>query len=164
MGHNTSQIYDFNVSLFHATGIEYQSWEHEPILDYETDERLTQQYGWTAAPTKSLFLKLKGGAHALLLTHKEARLDSKAIKQLLGKRPSVCTNEEMIEKIGCVPGAVCPFGLPEEITLIIDPVLQQYPELMFTPGKPEFTFSFASQDLAQLVSGLDNTVVYLPES
>lgn len=156
-------IYQNNLSLFQQTGVGYQSWQHEPILDYETDAKLAETLGWTAAPTKSLFLKLKGGGHSLLLTHKDSRLDSKQVKQALGKRVSVCSHEEMIEAIGCAPGAVCPFGLAESITLLVDPVLYQHPELMYTPGKPEYTFAFASADLDALLIALPNPVIRLTD-
>ena len=157
-------IYLNNLALFNRTGVPYQQWQHEPILDFETDARIAKELGWTAAPTKSQFMKIKGGSHCLLLTHRDSRLDSKRVKQVLGKRVSVCSHEEMIEAIGCAPGAVCPFGLPQPITLLVDPVLYQYEELMFTPGKPEQTFAFASADLDKLLDALPNTVLSLTQS
>ena len=154
-------IYLNNLDLFRRTGVQYQQWQHEPILDFETDARIAEELGWTAAPTKSLFMKIKGGGHCLLLTHRDSRLDSKRVKQILGKRVSVCSHEEMIDAIGCAPGAVCPFGLPSPITLLVDPVLYRYEELMFTPGKPERTFAFASADLDALLEALPNQVLSL---
>ncbi|PSU32642.1 YbaK/EbsC family protein [Photobacterium lutimaris] len=156
------QIYLSNLALFGQTKVSYQQWQHEPILDFETDAKIANELGWTAAPTKSLFMRLKGGGHSLLLTHRDSRLDSKRVKQVLGKKVSVCSHEEMVEVIGCVPGAVCPFGLPEAISLLVDPVLYQHDELMFTPGKPELTFAFASRDLDKLLAALPNTVIPLP--
>ncbi|MGF1701567.1 YbaK/EbsC family protein [Photobacterium makurazakiensis] len=154
-------IYLSNLSLFNQTGVSYQAWQHEPILDFETDARIAEELGWTAAPTKSLFMKIKGGGHSLLLTHRDSRLDSKLVKQILGKRVSVCSHDEMIEAIGCTPGAVCPFGLPTDVVMLIDPVLYQHNELMFTPGKPELTFAFSSQDLNTLLAALPNRVLPL---
>ncbi|WEM42723.1 YbaK/EbsC family protein [Photobacterium sp. DA100] len=156
------RIYQSNLDLFSQTNVSYQHWQHEPILDFEADERIGKALGWTAAPTKSLFMKVKGGGHCLLLTHRDRRLNSKLVKQILGKRVSVCTHEEMIAAIGCTPGAVCPFGLPAEITLLIDPIVYSYQELMFTPGKPDMTFAFASADLERLLAALPNRVLSLP--
>lgn len=156
-------IYINNLDLFKRTGVQYQQWQHEPILDFEADARIAEELGWTAAPTKSLFMKIKGGGHCLLLTHRDSRLDSKLVKQVLGKRVSVCSHEEMIEAIGCAPGAVCPFGLPQHITLLVDPVVYQHEELMFTPGKPDQTFAFASADLDRLLDALPNTVLPLAQ-
>ncbi|KLV06805.1 DNA-binding protein [Photobacterium aquae] len=156
------EIYHANLALFSRAGVSYQQWQHEPILDFEADERIGKALGWTAAPTKSLFMKIKGGGHCLLLTHRDSRLDSKLVKQVLGKRVSVCTHDEMISAIGCAPGAVCPFGLPDDITLLIDPVVYSYQDLMFTPGKPDHTFAFASADLNHLLAALPNPVLPLP--
>ncbi|PSU46037.1 DNA-binding protein [Photobacterium frigidiphilum] len=156
------QIYQINIDLFTQAGVHYQAWQHEPILDFDTDQRISDELGITAAPTKSLFMKLKGGGHCLLLTHRDNRLDSKLVKSLVGKRVSICSNEEMIAAIGCEPGAVCPFGLPNHVTLLIDPVIYSYPELMFTPGKPEVTFAFASNQLDSLLARLTNQIIHLP--
>lgn len=155
-------IYIKNLALFRETGVGFQEWQHEPILDFETDTRIAEELGWSAAPTKSLFMKIKGGGNCLLLTHRDSRLNSKLVKQVLGKRVSVCSHEEMIATIGCAPGAVCPFGLPEHITLLVDPVLYQHDELMFTPGKPEVTFAFAAKQLDDLLAALPNKVISLP--
>lgn len=155
-------LYLQNIALFNETGVDFQEWQHEPILDFETDARIAEALGWSAAPTKSLFMKIKGGGNCLLLTHRDSRLDSKLVKQVLGKRVSVCSNNEMIEAIGCEPGAVCPFGLPEQVTLLIDPVLYQHNELMFTPGKPNITFAFATKQLDKLLAALPNQVIALP--
>ncbi|PSW18589.1 DNA-binding protein [Photobacterium sanctipauli] len=162
--HPTEQleaIYLANLALFSQTGVAYQAWQHEPILDFETDARIAAELGWTAAPTKSLFMKIKGGGHCLLLTHRDSRLDSKLVKLILGKRVSVCSHDEMIAAIGCTPGAVCPFGLPSDVVMLVDPVLYQHDELMFTPGKPEITFAFASGDLDTLLGALPNKVIPL---
>lgn len=162
MSDNQEHIYQTNIALFQQANVPYQEWQHDPILDFETDQRISTELGITAAPTKSLFMKLKGGGHCLLLTHRDSRLDSKLVKSLVGKRVSICNNDEMIEAIGCEPGAVCPFGLPEEITMLIDPVLYSFDEIMYTPGKPTATFAFASAQLDALLSLLPNPQIQLP--
>jgi len=159
---NQEHIYQTNIALFQQANVPYQEWQHDPILDFETDRRISTELGITAAPTKSLFMKLKGGGHCLLLTHRDSRLDSKLVKSLVGKRVSICSNDEMVEAIGCEPGAVCPFGLPEAITMLIDPVLYSFDEIMYTPGKPTATFAFSSAQLDALLSLLPNPQIQLP--
>lgn len=157
------ELYNNNIKLMQKANITFEKWQHEPILDYTTDSRLARELGWTAAPTKSLFLKLKNGAHCLLLTHRDQRLNSKIIKNITGKRVSICNNEEMMEKIHCQPGAVCPFCLPDNIIIIIDPIIYNYPKLMYTPGMPEYTFAFNSNDLDKILSQLNNEILVLPK-
>lgn len=156
------QIYQTNINLFNQADVPYQAWQHEPILDFETDARIANELGWTASPSKSLFMKIKGGGHCLLLTHRDSRLDSKLVKQVVGKRVSVCSNDEMVAATGCVPGAVCPFALPEEVILLVDPVVYLHQELMYTPGKPDYTFAFETKHLDALLTTLPNQVIRLP--
>ncbi|PKF51675.1 YbaK/EbsC family protein [Enterovibrio nigricans] len=155
------RMLESNIALMVRCGVAYQSWQHELILDFETDERVGHQLGWTATPTKSLFLSFKNGEYALLLTHRDARLDSKKVKALIGKRPSIASDDEMIAQLGCVPGAVCPFGIPESITLIVDDVLFSFDALMYTPGPPEYTFAFDANCLSRLLAALPNPVLQL---
>ena len=152
------------VALFNETRVGYQAWQHEPILNYETDTRVGRALGWTAEPTKSLFLRCKDGSHALLLTHRDSRLDAKRVKALLGQRVSVCADEEMQAVTGCLPGALCPFALPAHIPLLVDPALVALRSLMFTPGLPEQTFAFAAADLPALLAALPNPLYWLDEA
>ncbi|MEK6214330.1 MAG: DNA-binding protein, partial [Vibrio fluvialis] len=70
------ELYQANITLLHEAGVPFQQWQHEPILDFATDEKVAQELGWTGTHTKSLFLKLKGGGYALLFTEKDARLNA----------------------------------------------------------------------------------------
>lgn len=147
--------------LFKHTGVQYAEWQHEPILDYATDARLATEFGWTAQPTKSLFLRCKNGMYALLLTHRDHRLDSKKMKLLLGQRSSICSDSEMSQMTGCVTGAVCPFALPSLVPIVVDKALLCMDEIMFTPGLPERTFAFAAGELPLLLAALPNQVHWL---
>ncbi|MFN3016764.1 YbaK/EbsC family protein [Vibrio coralliilyticus] len=153
------QIYQYNIALLQQHEVSFKEWRHEPILDFATDVRVAEQLGWTGTHSKSLFLKLKGGGHVLYLTHKDARLDSKAMKQVLGKRPSICSDEEMITLLGCVPGAVCPFGMPEHIEIVVDSTLYQHSEILYTPGHPELTIGIAGSSLPKLLQAIPNSVI-----
>lgn len=155
-------IHEQCLTLFAHCQVPFQSWQHEPILDYETDARLARELGWQASPTKSLFLRCRDGSHALLLTHRDSRLDAKRIKAVLGQRPSVCADQEMSEITGCMAGAVCPFALPSHIPLVVDPALLKHQSLMFTPGQPEWTIAFAARHLPDLLAGLSNQHHWLP--
>jgi Ala-tRNA(Pro) deacylase len=153
-------IHDFNRQLL--TDLPYQRFEHEPILDYATDEQVKARLGWQAEFSKTLFLKFKDGRFALLLTHRDGRLDSKAVKAALGAKPSICTTDEMQTEIGCLPGAVCPFLPRADIPLLVDPVLMNHHAFTWTPGHPEQTFLLETTHLAGLLARLPCDVSYLP--
>ena len=155
------QLYQFNLDLLEQLNIEYCQWHHEPILDFETDVLIASKLGWTGTHSKSLFLKLKGGGYALYLTEKDRRLDSKLLKSRLGKKPSICQDEEMIEQLGCLPGAVCPFGMKKDIPIIVDSRLYEEKEWLYTPGLPEVTIGLSGKSLKTILNHLDNQVIEL---
>ncbi|USD65633.1 YbaK/EbsC family protein [Vibrio sp. SCSIO 43136] len=163
MSHSLETIYQFNLALFNKIDVPYQLWQHEPILDFETDVKVAKSLGWNGTHSKSLFLRIKGGGYALYLTDKDSRLDSKALKSLLGKRVSICDDQEMSQVTGCVAGAVCPFGLPQEICIVVDTKLIQarHNELLYTPGHPDKTIGFATEHLHKVLATLPNTVLWL---
>lgn len=155
-------IHDFNSLLL--ADLPHQRYQHEPILDYATDERVKARLGWKAEFSKTLFLKFKDGRFALLLTHRDGRLDNKAVKASLGAKPSICTAEEMQAEIGCLPGAVCPFLPRADIPLLVDPLLLTHEAFTWTPGHPEQTFLLATEHLAEVLARLPCPVSYLPAS
>ena len=155
------EIYAFNTQRLKSLAIPYREWEHESILDFETDQKVAARLGWTGVHTKSIFMKFKGHGYALYLTDKDSRMDSKKIKTLIGKRPSICTGEEMTAQLGCLPGAVCPVGLPEHVAIIIDSSLYACEELLYTPGIPEITFGVAGKHLKQLLGSESNSIYEL---
>ncbi|OQX33773.1 MAG: DNA-binding protein [Oceanospirillales bacterium LUC14_002_19_P2] len=163
MRERLEQIYQRTLSQLNEAGVDWQRWEHEPILNFETDARIAEALGWTAEPSKSLFLHLKDGRYCIYLTHRDARLDSKAVRQLLGSRPSVCSPETMQEVTGCLPGAVCPLGQNADIVMVVDSRLKGCKEIMFTPGLPEMTVAIAAKDLDAVLSVLPNPVFWLEE-
>ncbi|MGS3182424.1 YbaK/EbsC family protein [Aeromonas taiwanensis] len=153
-------IHAFNCQLL--TGLPHQRYEHDPILDYATDERVKAHFGWQAEFSKTLFLKFKDDRFALLLTHRDGRLDSKAVRAVLGAKPSICSAEEMQAQIGCLPGAVCPFLPRADVPLLVDPVLMTHHAFTWTPGHPELTFLLATEHLAGVLARLPCQVSYLP--
>ncbi len=101
-------IYRINKERLHSLSIPFREWRHEAILDFDTDLKVAKELGWQGTHSKSLFLKLKGGGYAVFITDKDSRLDANTIKAILGKRPSIGSDELMQELLGCLPGAVCP--------------------------------------------------------
>ncbi|MDR4241420.1 DNA-binding protein, partial [Bacillus mycoides] len=52
-------MYEDVLSLLHKTNASYENFEHEPLLDYETDRIVRERLGLQGTPSKSLFLKSK---------------------------------------------------------------------------------------------------------
>ncbi|TNY56211.1 DNA-binding protein [Vibrio parahaemolyticus] len=144
-------IYRINKERLHSLSIPFREWQHKAILDFDTDLKVAKELGWQGTHSKSLFLTLKGGGYAVFITDKDSRLDAQTIKAILGKRPSIGCDELMQELLGCLPGAVCPIGLPPEVAIVVDTKLYHHEELLYTPGLPERTFGIAGIHLKPLL-------------
>ncbi|OCH38080.1 YbaK/EbsC family protein [Aliivibrio fischeri] len=155
---NIKKLFEENINLFLKLGIDYEKYTHKAITNYETDLEVSKQFGWTAAPSKSLFLKSKKGNCYLFLTHRDVRLDSKRIKDITGERVSVCSNDELISLTGFIPGAVCPFIVKKDITIIFDGTLLEHKQIMFTPADPTCTLIIKSEDIVEIFEYMENKI------
>ena len=73
---------------------------HEPILNYETADKVDKELGFTGTESKTLFLKGKSGAFYLFITLATERMDSKMLKNILGEKVKLVSGDEMIETTG----------------------------------------------------------------
>ena len=48
-------MYEDVLALLHKTNVSYEKFEHEPVLDYETDRIVRERLGLRGTPSKSLF-------------------------------------------------------------------------------------------------------------
>ena len=157
---NLARLYQNNLGLLRDSGVEYQEVKHEPVLTYEQAAQVRTQFNLTGVESKSLFLKLKDGRYCMFVSIQGKRFDSKRLKQLLGSKPSICTDEELIEKTGCVPKAACPFGHASEITLIVDVEIFEQDRYIYSPGPPGRTIEVAAEDVRRVLAHCPNEVVY----
>ncbi|MGG2094739.1 YbaK/EbsC family protein [Bacillus sp. S13(2024)] len=152
-------MYEEVISLLHETNVLYEKFEHEPVLDYETDRIVRERLGLEGEPSKSLFMKTKSGTYYVFFTLEGTRLDMKQMKELIGTRVSLCSSDELREKTGCLPGCVAPFGYTKDVTIIVDPSIYQYEKILISPGVPEVTISLSTAELHKLLSTCGNTVL-----
>jgi Ala-tRNA(Pro) deacylase len=154
-----STLYDRNIALLKSSGVVYREVEHEVVLTYETAASVRQRFGLTGVESKSLLLRLKDGRYCMFGSVEGKRANFKKIKDLVGSKPSLCTDEELVEQTGCVPKCACPFGHEERIILIIDSAIFNYAKFLYSPGIPERTVEIATADLEKIIAGLPNPVV-----
>ncbi|WP_040640576.1 YbaK/EbsC family protein [Zestomonas thermotolerans] len=149
-------LYERNLALLERHAIPYRQVEHEPVLDYPTAHAVRERFGLRGAESKSLFLRLRDGRYAMLVTLENARADWAQLKALLGARPSIASDAELIARTGCVPQCACPFGHAAEIALVLDEALFAHSHLLYSPGPPTLTLEVATADLRRLVEHLAN--------
>lgn len=138
---------------------------HEPILNYETANKVDEELGLTGIETKTLFLKSKkGDNHYLFITLASERMDSKVLKNILGEKITMVTGEEMIELTGMQPGCMTPFGLKENLIqkVVVDPKIYNEEKLILAFGSETMSVEMTPEDLkAILKDAYSDNIVYL---
>ena len=124
---------------------------HEPILNYETADKVDKELGLTGTESKTLFLKGKSGAFYLFITLATERMDSKVLKNILGEKVKLVSGDEMIETTGMQPGCMTPFGLKEGLikAVVVDPKIEE--KLICAFGSETMSVEIRSEDLKKIL-------------
>lgn len=136
---------------------------HEPILNYETAEKVDKELGLTGTETKTLFLKGKSGSYYLFITLSTERMDSKKIKNLLNEKVNMVSGEEMLELTGMVPGCMTPFGLKDNLInkVVVDPKIYEEEKLICAFGSETMSVEITPKDLKIILESEYNNIITL---
>ena len=75
---------------------------------------------------KSLLFLGKGGRYLMLLCPGDRKASSAKLKASLGVKTRMARRDETLAATGFEPGGVCPFGIDDNIRILIDESLSQY--------------------------------------
>ncbi len=153
-----TSIYQNIVDLLQKHQISYREFDHEPILNYEDAEREKKRFAWTGVESKNVFLSGSDGKYYLYVTVQGQKVDFKKLKDWLGVKLSIASADEVINVIHCVPGCVAPFGFDQSIIVLIDPLIFQHDDYLFSPGVTTKTIQANVQDLKKIWVDLPNEV------
>lgn len=137
---------------------------HEPILNYETANKVDEELGLTGIETKTLFLKSKkGDNYYLFITLASERMDSKLLKNLLGEKITMVTGDEMQELTGMVPGCMTPFGLKDELInkIVVDQKIYDEDKLILAFGSETMSVEMSPKDLKTILENTYKDIIYL---
>lgn len=136
---------------------------HEPILNYETADKVDKELGLTGTETKSLFLKGKSGSYYLYITLSNERMDQKLIKNILGEKVKLVSGDEMIELTGMQPGCMTPFGLKDNLvkSIVIDPKIYDKEKLILAFGSETMSMEIEKDELKKLLDSTYDDIKYL---
>lgn len=148
MGENTlNQIR----SLFQQHNIPFKEFHHLPVRTSEEAAKIRGVDIKTGA--KAMVLKADDRFIMCVLSAAK-RIDSNKIRSLLGaKKVRFASPEELLEKTGCEPGSVPPFGDLLGLPLYIDQSLLENKEINFNVGLLTDSMSISIQDYLKLVKG-----------
>ena len=154
-----NSIYENIIDLLQKYQIPYKEFDHNPILNYEDAEREKERFSWIGVESKNVFLSGSDGKYYLYITVQGQKVDFKKLKELLGVKLSIASEEDVRNVINCVPGCVAPFGIDQSIIVIIDPTIFQYSDYLFSPGVTTKTIQANIQDLKKIFENLPNKTV-----
>lgn len=153
-------LYNKNIELLKQLKIPFKEYDHEPILDYNTAEKVKQKFQWTGKESKNLFLKSKDNKNFfLLLTIEGKKADFDKLRAILKTRVSLASPEELKEKTGCIPGCATPFGNDKEITIIFDKSILDHEKWIYSPGFPEKSIELETRYIEKILEQLDNQII-----
>lgn len=92
-----------------------------------------------------------GDALALVVTAGTRRLDNRKFKDRFGVKPRMVEADLVAEVTGHPVGGVCPFGLPQPMTVYCDLSLRAFEEVLPAAGSTNAALRIAPLRLAELV-------------
>ena len=117
-----------------------------------TVEMAAQGHGVAPAQiAKTLSLRIKD-RNLLIVTSGDARLNNRKIKDVLGGKPRMLGQEEVVTLTGHPVGGVCPFGLATPLPIYCDVSLKSFDEVVPAAGSTNSAVRIAPERMAALVS------------
>ena len=144
------------LSLLDDRGIRYEVTEHKAV--YNMAELAEVVLPYPEADAKNLFVRDdKKRSYYLITVKGDKRVDLKAFRQQNGTRPlSFASAEDLMARLGLIPGAVSPFGLLNDaehsVTFCLDREFLDAPgRIGVHPNDNTATVWLAAADLLSLI-------------
>lgn len=113
---------------------------------------------------KSMLFKAKTGQYFLVVSAGDVRMDTKALRDLIGSKVWMANAEEVVEITGFPVGGVCPFDLKVEVPIYLDDSLKRYDVVYTAAGTPNSALPITYEELMEITGGRPCNVSILSES
>lgn len=100
---------------------------------------------------KTLSLRIKDRTF-LIVTAGDARLNNRKVKDVLGGKPRMLGQDEVVALTGHPVGGVCPFGLATPLPVYCDISLKEFDEVVPAAGSTNSALRISPERLATLVN------------
>lgn len=100
---------------------------------------------------KTLSLRIKDRTF-LIVTAGDARLNNRKIKDVLGGKPRMLGQDEVVALTGHPVGGVCPFGLATPLPVYCDVSLREFDEVVPAAGSTNSALRISPERMATLVN------------
>jgi Ala-tRNA(Pro) deacylase len=142
-------LYDDIVALLDRHGVEYRTFEHEPV---RTSEEAAQVRGTPLARGAKAILLDAGGECVLAVLSAAGKMKSSALRRHLGvKGLSFASAAQVREATGCEPGGVPPFGNLFGVRVVMDRRLLEQEWIDFNAGERTRSVEMKCADFVAIV-------------
>lgn len=102
---------------------------------------------------KSLALRLKDGRIIIVVVCGTARIDNRKFKETFQCKAQMLSHDETLVLTGHPVGGVCPFALPDSITVYLDESLKRYEVVYPAAGTANSAVRFTIGELVAATKG-----------
>ena len=133
------------LSYLDSLGMSYERVEHEPVTTSEA--AALARVSPLRQGAKALLVKADGAYWHLVLSA-ALRVDNVRLRDILGtRRIRFASGEELLERTGCLPGAVPPFGNLFGLPVLLDDALLAEETVCFNCGSHTISLRMRRADM-----------------
>jgi len=140
----------------------HRVFKHEqPLLSFE--QAAAERNQLPEQIVRSILFQIRPGEFVMVLVAGREQVDWKKLRQLVGRsRIRMATEEEVLEVTGYRVGTVSPFGLKNQVRVMIDESVLRQEEVSLGSGVRQMAIIMKSADLRRALS--ESEIVALLES
>ncbi len=83
----------------------------------------------------------------LIVAAGDAKIDNRKYKDKFGKKAVMLSQEEVAEKIGHAVGGVCPFGIPDTVSVYLDESMKRFETVFPAAGSSNSAIELNMEEL-----------------
>ena len=140
----------------------HRVFKHEqPLLSFE--QAAAERNQLPEQIVRSILFQIRPGEFVMVLVAGREQVDWKKLRQLVGRsRIRMATEEEVLEVTGYRVGTVSPFGLKNQVRVMIDESVLRQEEVSLGSGVRQMAIIMKSADLRRVLG--ESEIVALLES
>lgn len=112
---------------------------------------------------KSILFKTRQNDYLMVISAGDVKIDTRAIKNLLGVKVRMANGEEVQDMTGFSIGGVCPFALEKPIPIYLDESLKRYPVVYAAAGTSNTAVPVTFAQLMEITGGTTCRFTLPPE-
>jgi len=144
-----TMVFDRIVDLLTRHGADFRVMEHEPV---RTSEQAARVRGTPLERGAKALVLDTGGDLVMAVISAARRTDFGKLKRHLGsRRVQLASAEAVMDRTGCLPGGVPPFGNLFGLRVLMDPSLRAVDRIDFNAGERARSMDLRREDYERIV-------------